>query len=174
MIENFPACLAEILRQEGGNDDDPHDPGGRTSRGITQREWDAYCKSTRQNQSDVWRAPASAVEDIYRTSYWDPYCGLLPVGLDLLFFDMSVNQGLHEAVILSQRGLGVTADGHIGPVTKQAVQALETLQARREVIMRVTAARVKFYKSLRTWKYFGRGWMNRVNEIEGMALNMVK
>lgn len=174
MIDNFPACLAEILRQEGGNDDDPHDPGGRTSRGITQREWDAYCKSTHRDQSDVWHAPASAVEDIYRTNYWDPYCGLLPAGLDLLFFDMSVNQGLHEAVILSQRGLGVTADGHIGAVTKEAVQALVTLQAHQEVITRVTAARIKFYKSLRTWKYFGRGWMNRVNEIEGMALNMVK
>ncbi len=42
MISNFAASLAFVLQDEGGNDDDPDDHGGRTSRGITQRVWDAW------------------------------------------------------------------------------------------------------------------------------------
>ena len=33
----FQRCVAFVLQDEGGNDDDPNDPGGRTSRGRTNR-----------------------------------------------------------------------------------------------------------------------------------------
>mgnify|MGYP003337036225 FL=1 len=51
----------------------PRDPGGRTSRGITQTEWTAYVARHRAQQlpSDVWKAPDAAIDDIYRTRYWD-------------------------------------------------------------------------------------------------------
>ena len=39
---NFDACVALVLASEGFNDDDPRDPGGRTSRGVTQREYDIW------------------------------------------------------------------------------------------------------------------------------------
>jgi lysozyme family protein len=59
---NFSRCLTLVLASEGGNDDDPDDPGGRTSRGITQREYDAYRKTRRNLPSDVWKASQSAIE----------------------------------------------------------------------------------------------------------------
>ncbi|WP_346656139.1 glycosyl hydrolase 108 family protein [Bradyrhizobium sp. dw_78] len=41
----FAICLPFTLKQEGGNSDDPHDPGGRTHKGIIQREYDKYRRS---------------------------------------------------------------------------------------------------------------------------------
>jgi len=35
MRDNFPACLAEILKHEGGWADHPQDPGGATMKGVT-------------------------------------------------------------------------------------------------------------------------------------------
>ena len=43
-MKNFEYCLPFLLAHEGGNDDDINDPGGRTSRGILQTEYDAYRK----------------------------------------------------------------------------------------------------------------------------------
>ena len=45
--QRFNACVQLVLQDEGGNDDDPDDPGGRTSRGIEQSEWDAWLLSHR-------------------------------------------------------------------------------------------------------------------------------
>ena len=172
MNTNFLACLNEILKWEGGNDDDLHDPGGRTSRGITQNEWNSYCKSCVLPASDVWTAPEIAITDIYKKSYWNPFCDGFPSGLDLIFFDMAVNQGPHEAALLLQRALCVKADGHIGVITQHEIQALTTAAAVCGVIHSVSNERVKFYKALKTFKYFGRGWMARVEDVEQQALAM--
>lgn len=53
---DFQKCLAVTLKFEGGNDDDPRDPGGRTSRGILQREYDRYRDARGLPRGDVWRA----------------------------------------------------------------------------------------------------------------------
>jgi hypothetical protein len=63
---NFNRCLKLVLVSEGGNDDDPDDAGGRPSRGITQREYDAYRKTHSGLPSDVWKAPQSAIESDLR------------------------------------------------------------------------------------------------------------
>lgn len=43
MLGNFDKAVSFTYLDEVGNDDDPADPGGRTSDGIEQREWDAWC-----------------------------------------------------------------------------------------------------------------------------------
>ena len=42
MDDNFDACLAFTLKEEGGYSDNPADPGGATNMGITlatYRQW---------------------------------------------------------------------------------------------------------------------------------------
>jgi lysozyme family protein len=39
---NYPRCLANTLREEGGWTNDPRDPGGPTMRGVIQREYTKY------------------------------------------------------------------------------------------------------------------------------------
>src|SRR4029450_10024608 len=94
-LSNFRKCLPLLLEHEGGNDDDPRDPGGRTSRGILQREWDAWRRTRPGLPADVWRAPQDQVEAIYRQNYWNPLrCDDLPAGVDYAGFDYGVNSGI--------------------------------------------------------------------------------
>ena len=78
---NFPASLKLVLASEGGNDDDPLDHGGRTSRGITQREYDAWRSAKGLPIIDVWTAPQADVTTIYHDEYWNPYCDAMPTGI---------------------------------------------------------------------------------------------
>src|SRR5882672_1863940 len=121
-VDNFEASLKLLLKSEGGNDDDPSDHGGRTSRGITQREYNAWRQEKGLPPLDVWQAPQSDITAIYHEEYWGTVCDLLPIGVDYLYFDMAVNAGPFRAAVLLQRALGVAADGRIGPITRAAIK----------------------------------------------------
>ena len=116
VASNFPASLKLVLQSEGGNDDDPADHGGRTSRGIIQREYDAWRQGRSLPTRDVWTATDDEIASIYHDEYWAPFCDDMPTGVDYLYFDMAVNAGPHRAAVMLQRALGLTDDGRIGPV----------------------------------------------------------
>ena len=166
--DGFSFCLPLILREEGGNDDDPHDPGGRTSRGIIQREYNAWRQSHSEPLKDVWSASDAEVAAIYETQYWQPWCPKLPAGLNLVYFDMAVNSGPLRAAKLLQQALDVRVDGHIGMVTLSAIGAASPIK----IISRFSDSRRAFYRELHTFKYFGKGWLARTALIEQAALKM--
>lgn len=165
---NFQASLKLVLQSEGGNDDDPADHGGRTSRGITQREYSAWRTERGQPMLDVWKAPQSDIVTIYHDEYWMPYCDTLPIGVDYLYFDMAVNAGPVRATILLQRALDVTADGRIGPITRQAIAAANA----RSLVDDFSAQKEAFYRSLHQPKFLN-GWLNRVAFTKKNAVAML-
>jgi lysozyme family protein len=171
---NFNACLAPLLVSEGGNDDDPDDPGGRTSRGITQREYDAYRAAHQNLPSDVWQAPQTAIEEIYDISYWQPWCPQFPDGVDYVFFDVSVLHGPGKAARWLQQTLGVQVDGHIGVITLARLRSA----APSEVISGITALRREHFNGIvvnkPSQRKFLRGWLARADRVETDALKMVK
>lgn len=176
MEVNWKKSLEWVRESEGGNDDDPDDAGGRTSRGITQREYDAYCMIAGLPHGDVWKALDPVVDDIYHRSYWNPYCPAMPPGFDYAFFDACVNEGLHEAVVQTQRALAalhpdmhIKDDGHIGVVTSAALSKTDV----KALIGEFAKQRVKSYKSFRGfWKY-GKGWLARVEFAKKNALSLL-
>jgi lysozyme family protein len=165
---NFNKSLGLVLQSEGGNDDDPADHGGRTSRGITQREYDAWRREKGLSQLDVWRAPETDIIAIYHDEYWNPYCDSLPVGVDYLYFDMGVNAGPARATILLQSALGVTADGRIGPITREAIAKANA----KTLVASFSSEKEAFYRSLHQPKFLN-GWLNRVAFTKRNALGMV-
>jgi len=165
----FDACLPWILRMEGGNDDDPHDHGGRTSRGVIQREYDAYRIAKGEPTRDVWTASDAEIADIYEHKYWLPFCPTMAAGVDLIYFDVAVNAGPGQAAKQLQRALGVKADGAIGPITLAALHASKPA----DLIKSFSEARRSFYQALAQFPRYGRGWLSRVNQIEVAALKMV-
>lgn len=169
VASNWKPSLRAVLASEGGNDDDPLDHGGRTSRGITQREYDAWRAEHDQPTLDVWRAPQSDIEAIYHDEYWNPYCDAMPIGVDYCFFNTRVLAGPHRAAVLLQQALGVTADGRIGPITRQAVAKV----APGAFIERFAEESAAFYRSLHQPR-FTKGWLNRVENVRQTALKMVK
>lgn len=164
---NFDASLNLVLQSEGGNDDDPADHGGRTSRGITQREYDAWCAEHNWPQGDVWKATQSAINAIYHDEYWNPLCDQLPVGIDYLYFDMAVNAGPGRASKLLQAALGVAVDGRIGPVTRQAIAKADPVA----LIDDYSEAKASFYRGLHQPRFL-KGWLNRTASVRVAALKM--
>lgn len=170
MDANWLPSLKYVRADEGGNDDDPDDPGGRTSRGIIQREYDAWRAARQLPKNDVWKATDDEVNAIYQEQYWDPWCPQFPTGLDYLFFDMDVNMGFHEAATLLQRGLGVKTDGKLGIVTLGALKACDPAKT----IATITTAKATFYHQLRTWWKYGKGWTARYMRAAQRATAMAK
>jgi len=144
---NYPACLREVLKHEGGYSDHPHDRGGPTMYGITQAV-------ARENGyfGDMRHMPMSVAEQIYRPKYWDAVGGnALAAGVDLAVFDFAVNSGPPRARAYYARVAG-------GPPV--------------DVIKALCAARLAFVKALATWATFGRGWTRRIVSIEAVGVKM--
>jgi lysozyme family protein len=166
---SWPQAYQWVRASEGGNDDDPLDPGGRTSRGIIQREYNAWRELHGEGPKDVWTASEAEIEEIYQTQYWLPYGDLMPRGADYQFFDMNVNHGLVNATRIMQRALRVIPDGHIGVVTMSALRQADP----KSLIPLITQERAQFYRSLAKFWRFGKGWIARDLQVEKNALQLL-
>jgi lysozyme family protein/uncharacterized Tic20 family protein len=168
--DHFPTCVALTLEWEGGNDDDPRDPGGRTSRGIIQREWNDWLKSHPGLPSDVWQAPQDQVLAIYREKYWNPLaCDQLPAGVDYCVFDYGVNSGISRSAAALQKIVGTSVDGEIGPLTIAAAAKVDPAS----LVGKICDQRLAFLQGLGTWPTFRGGWTRRVQGVRKQATAMV-
>ena len=166
--DNFGTCLKHVLQYEGGYVDHPRDPGGATNKGITIGTLSRYL-GRRATKQDVRDISDVTVAKIYRRDYWDAVRGdALPVGLDLVAFDGGVNSGPSRGIKWMQTGLGVVADGKVGPQTLAAAK-----RGGVGAIERACAARMGFLQRLRHWDAFGRGWTRRVASVEATATAML-
>jgi lysozyme family protein len=170
----FPICLAHTLGHEGGYADHPSDPGGATNMGITHKTLARWRKV-----SPWWNLPKSAVKAlgraeagrIYEAGYWIPSkAGAMPAGLDLALFDFAVNSGVPRAVRTLQAGLGVKADGLVGPLTLDAIRKRVALEGAATLVNMLCDRRLGFLGKLGTWTVFGKGWTNRVAAVRRAAL----
>lgn len=111
----------------------------------------------------------SHLRDIYKTRYWDKArCGEWAPGVDLCVFDLAVNAGPGRAVKLLQRCVGAEQDGMVGPKTIAFVNAVPS----KAMIVCFSDTRRAFYKSLKAFETFGRGWLRRTDECEQEAIKM--
>lgn len=164
--DRFSDCVAFVLKEEGGFTNDPRDPGGATNLGITMAELAAW-RGAAVSTADVQSLQEPEARRIYWAHYWMPcWCVKLPRGLDLMVFDAAVNTGVGHGVKWLQSAIGVTVDGVIGPKTLAAAASCpigETIQAMAD-------ARRDYYRSLRTFSTFGRGWFGRVDRCVAQAI----
>lgn len=170
MQDNFEACFAQTERWEGGWVDNPHDPGGATDRGVTQRSYNGYRAKLKLPPRSVRRMTDDECKDLYRSEYWVGARGDdLPAGLDLCQYDEAVNSGAVQAAKLLQTAVGVRADGVLGLETLNAIHNCADIP---DLIKKVCAARLSFWHRLKTWAFFGVGWTRRGIGIEAKALEM--
>jgi len=168
MERNFDKSMTEAYKHEGGYVDHPSDPGGATNMGITIGTLSA-ARGYRVTKRDVRNLTRAEASGIYRRNYWDRVRGDdLPAGLDYVTFDAAINSGPARGAKWTQRALGVAADGKIGNLTIKAARAAQPIPA----VKAACAERLRFLRSLRNWKTFGRGWGRRVAEVEVKAVVM--
>lgn len=165
---SFEKCIAVTARWEGGWSDHKADPGGKTNWGITQATLSQYLGRP-ATATEIRALTKAEAEVIYRKLYWDRVSGgSLPPGIDLCVFDFGVNSGQSRAVKSLQAALGVKADGWIGEKTLSAIAARDP----QKLIAELCERRMAFLKKLPTWKTFGEGWTNRVEDVERQAYGM--
>ena len=170
MTENFKECLALVLKSEGGYVNNPADPGGMTNLGITKKsleEWLGHDVDEKfmRNLTPEMAAP------FYEQKYWRPCYGeVLPRGLDFLCFSFGVNAGSGRSVKLLQQSLGLVSDGIIGQRVMQKLRESNIA----DVIKSFSESRREYYKSLKNFPIFGKGWISRTDKEEQQALDMIK
>jgi lysozyme family protein len=170
MEVNFFKSLEMVLKHEGGFVDHPEDPGGATNKGITHKTYSDFLGRPLEDVDELKNIPDEHVQLIYKQGYWDKVKGdNLPSGVDFAIFDWAVNSGPGRAAKALQKAVGATADGAIGPMTLEAVKEYSA----EDIIRSVADEREAFYKSLRTFNTFGKGWLRRNKETRDFALEMV-
>jgi lysozyme family protein len=165
---SYDAALARLLAHGGGYANHPSDPGGPTKFGITLAVYRRYAKPGAK-AADIKAMRLDEAKAIYRRHYWDALrCDELPAGVDYAVFDYGVNSGVGRAAKVLQRVCGVKDDGVLGPLTMAAVARQES----KALIHAICDERLRFLRSLKTWRVFGRGWSRRVDEVRTSALAM--
>ena len=166
MKGNFERALAMVLKHEGGFVNHPNDPGGMTNNGITKKVYDAYMGKVTTTE-ELKNIPDNHVAEIYKKQYWDRVnADNLASGLDISIFDWAVNSGCGRAVKALQKCVGAKQDGGLGPLTLKAVSDKDP----EDLIEMISVEREAFYRKLKTFEHFGKGWLRRNKETRSHAL----
>lgn len=164
MKENYARAMRIELVFEGGKDDDPVDPGGRTNQGVIQREFSAWLLRNGKPSRDVFTMTPEERDAIYYQNYGAKiHFDELPPGVDLVMLDGAINSGVSQSIKWCQRALNIYADGVLGVVTLQRIQDHPDHD---QLIDGILFRRMAFLRGLRTFYHFGAGWTARVNQLK--------
>lgn len=158
----FDEAFKRLIGHEGGYSTDRRDPGnwtgGRVGVGTLKGTKFGLAANTYPNL-DIKNLTLAQAKEIYKKDWWDKL-GADGMHSAIVFqlWDFAINAGKSRAIKELQQAVGVPADGIIGPQTLAAVNAHDL----NDVILSLTAERLKFYTSLSTFKTYGKGWINRV------------
>lgn len=169
MENNFDRSLNLVLKSEGLYSNNPKDPGGETMMGVTKAAWSTYLKRPIAD-GEMAKLTVADITPFYKALYWDKsYCPQLPLGIDYMVFDASVNMGVGQSIRLLQKSLGCVADGVIGPNTMKLINETNV----NDMIDKYSAQKEIFYRSLALFNTFGKGWLSRVAQVKQNAKEML-
>lgn len=164
--------IADVLKKEGGYVNHPADKGGATNYGITQATLSHYLGKY-CTPADVKAMSKATAADIYEHQYFiNTGIQQLPEAIMPIMFDMAVNHGGYNAIIMLQLELALyvgnsvvgKADGVIGQKTLAATQK-PIANNERLFINNLVNRRINFYKAIvrnnPRQSVFLKGWINR-------------
>lgn len=151
MWTTYNEALERVFEDEGGYSNDPGDSGGPTKYGITIHDARAYWKAG-ATALDVRNMPKSVAEDIYKKHYAIPLnYGNLPPGVDYAVLDYGINSGIYRSLKVYHPLIGRD------PIA---------------IINAIYDERLRFLKSLKIWRIFGKGWNRRCQRGRQLALKL--
>lgn len=153
-MDRFEACHAITAKWEGGWSNHKADPGGKTMYGVTEAVFHAWLKARGMPIRPVRTITMEEAKALYRSNYWKAVGAdrLFP-GVDLATYDAAVNAGV-------SRG------------RKWLLASLDKQDRHDRTVKAICAARLSFKRGLAIWKTFGKGWTNRVVDIEAKGVRM--
>lgn len=132
---DFNVAVGRVISHEGEYSNDPNDPGRETKFGISKRAYPNL---------DVKNLTREQAIEIYYNDYWRPLKDLaINDYVRFHLFDYAVNSGVNQA---------------IKTYLKIYLRGKNDLH----VVMLLTTERLKFLKTLPSWRNFGGGWIQRL------------
>lgn len=145
----FDIAVDRLLGHEGNYVNNPNDPGGETKFGISKR---SYPKLDIRN---LTREDAIA---IYKRDFWDPISLSVPDSVKYQMFDFAVNSGIDNAIRALQRAIGVSDDGHWGPISNGTAESIPE----SDMLMLMIAERLDWMTYRSNWQDASKGWTRRM------------
>ncbi len=172
-ISSPEEIMDAILKHEGGFVDHPLDRGGPTKFGITSNTLASW-RGTPVGVSDVKELQVEEAREIYHYRYYvEPKIDQLPLVIQPLVLDMSINHGPATAVellqeVLTECGGPCRIDGIIGDETLKSVgSVVDRLDS--ELVDRLIERRIDFYQSIvkrdNSQQVFLDGWLKRARKF---------
>lgn len=155
--KDFQYCVKVVLAEEGGysNRSPAADPGGETNFGISKRAYPNL---------DIKNLTSEAAETIYYNDYWlVNHCDLVPMRLDLYFFNACVMSGGETALKVLQQTVGATPDGVWGPRTAASVANFPSVRHTEYL-----ANYLAYLEGLKNWQANRNGWTRRLFKIASL------
>jgi len=171
MKSAFDQALDYTFANEGGFSNDKFDHGGATKFGITISELARWRKRS-VSVAEVAALQADEAKAIYRAWYWDALDldGVVHTGEQICMFDIGVVMGIgippkFAQKICNNHGSHLAVDGHIGPLTLAAINALDEPVYIRD-FSSMTEARFRgIVANNHTQAKFLKGWLNRAHRL---------
>jgi lysozyme family protein len=169
---NFIRALNVVCspRVEGGYSEDPDDKGNWTGGEVGKGELQGTkwgISAAAYPTSDIKNLRWNDAAAIYFRDYWlKGRCDRIPPRLGLALFDACVNHGVKKAVMLLQETIGEVVDGELGPNTAACAWRADP----EDTIINFQAHRLEFYREMKTWPKYGKGWTRRALRVAVEAI----
>jgi len=175
-MADFASAFALTMKAEGGYVNDPQDPGGETYKGIarkTNSKWDGWTLVDMAKKEKNFPANLDGntplqdkIKGFYEISYWDKIrCDeIKDQDIAASIFDFAVNAGTISSAKLAQFTVGVEADGVIGNVTLEKINAYDPRTFLALFALNKIARYLHICEKRQDSKKFFYGWVKRTVE----------
>jgi lysozyme family protein len=170
---SFEKCCPVVEKWEGHFVNDPDDPGGPTSMGITQGDL-ARWRGRPVSVAEVRDLTRDEARRIFRQFYWKRINGdQLPLAVAQMCYDGAVLRGVYEAgrelqTALNLQGCNVRVDGIIGP---EVIAACDSADCERLVSDFASIAEA-YLRDRPGFPKYGKGWLSRLTDVRSTAMRM--
>ena len=152
----------------------PGDPGGATIEGVTFgtfTEWRVRNGNATPDLNDFRNCRPEELEDLRHAMFWLPCAGdRLPVGPDLISWEIAYGSGTGWAARLLKRALGVPENFRLDAATVRTA----CCQDAASLVRKLSAVHLTYVDRLAGAHRFGRGWAIRIAAAEQTALKWIQ
>jgi peptidoglycan L-alanyl-D-glutamate endopeptidase CwlK len=173
-VSHFSRVQPIIDKWEGGYVDHPEDPGGATNMGITLATLSRW-RGRPAGKAEVKALTRAEAWQIMKTNYYEIVRGDdLPLPVCVAVHNAAVLHGPDRSgrflqAAIARQGIGIDIDGAIGSETLQALARAD----KRRLLADFFSIQEQFLRGLRHFPTFGKGWMNRLEDIRRAANSML-
>lgn len=170
-VSPFDRAFEYTIGNEGNYSNDKHDSGGPTKYGITIGDLSKHLGRPASVQ-EVKDMPLNTAKLIYLHNYWKTLDldKITNPEVAMCMFDIGVVRGIGVPPIYAQKicnahGSELKVDGHIGPKTLEAINALSPAVFIRDFSSRAEAGFRAIVANRPSQRVFLKGWVRRAQRL---------